>query len=87
MSPERTLREYIQIQLSSAGFAVDEDAEGIKAWPRGRDPGAATFVIGERKSTYVVIKGEGKFTRRKIQSAMNGYLQNWVNMYNMGARY
>ena len=86
MSPEKTLREFIETQLSASGFAVDQHSEGILAWPRGRDSSAANFVIGERKDTYVIVKGDGTFTRRKIQKSMNGYLQNWVNMYNMGAR-
>lgn len=86
MSPERTLREYIEMQLSASGFAVDQAEDDILAWPRGRDPSHANYVIGERNGTYVVVKAVGAFNRKKIKTAMAGYLQNWANLYNMGAR-
>lgn len=83
---EKSLREYIELKLSESGFAVDQDPEGILVWPRGRDAGGASYVIGERKNTYVILKATGPFSRKKTKAAMNSYLQQWVSMYNIGAR-
>jgi len=84
---ERSLREYIEMQLSASGFAVDQHPDGIQAWPRGSTPDINSYVIGHKGDVFVVKSAKGSlFTRKKTKMAIDQYLKQWAGMYKIGAR-
>ena len=83
---ERSLREYIEMQLSASGFAVDQHPDGILAWPRGTSSEINSYVIGPKGNVFVVKSAKGSFTRKKTKMAMDMYLKNWSDLYKIGAR-
>ena len=84
---DRSLREFMEIKLSSAGFAVDMAPGGdILAWPRGTNISEASYIIGQRGDIFVVKSATGAFARSKIKKAMDMYLKQWYALYKMGLR-
>jgi hypothetical protein len=78
---EQTLKEYIELQLSSVGFYVDEEGDNIKAWARGRDPTKEHILLAPSGDQYVLQSAVGPFNAKKKRDVMKSTLAIWAQTF------